>query len=99
MKTTGAVRQKKSVTRQSTGARQKERVLVEFSPSLLKQADEAARRLGKNRSEFIRSAVEQWLNEIESRRFEGELAAAYAANASMSRALGEEFEAVDREGF
>jgi metal-responsive CopG/Arc/MetJ family transcriptional regulator len=77
----------------------RERVLVEFSESLLKRADEAARKMDKNRSELIRTAVEQLLDEIETKRFEEELAAAYVANAEMSLALVEEFAHVDAEVF
>lgn len=77
----------------------KERVLVEFSESLLKRADEVARKMNKSRSELIRSAVEQHLNEIESKKFEQELAAAYVANAEMNLALTEEFAHIDGEAF
>ena len=77
----------------------RERVLVEFSQSLLKRTDEAASRLEKNRSELIRTAVEMLLDSEEKRRFEAELASAYAANADLNRAIAKEFEAVDREGF
>ncbi|MGA9672335.1 MAG: ribbon-helix-helix protein, CopG family [Terracidiphilus sp.] len=77
----------------------KERVLIEFPESLLKRADEAARRLDKNRSELIRTAVEQMLAEMEAKRFESELAAAYAANAKLSIEITEEFSHIDREGF
>jgi metal-responsive CopG/Arc/MetJ family transcriptional regulator len=99
MKAVTKPRATKPIVPQKAARRHKERVLVEFPASLLAQADEAARRLGKNRSELIRSAVERLLNEIETRRFEGELAAAYAANASIGRVLAEEFAAIDREGF
>jgi metal-responsive CopG/Arc/MetJ family transcriptional regulator len=77
----------------------KERVLVEFPGNLLERADDAARKLGKNRSELIRAAVEQFLDEMETKRFELELAAAYTANAQMSREIMEEFVHVDSEGF
>jgi metal-responsive CopG/Arc/MetJ family transcriptional regulator len=77
----------------------KERVLVEFPGNLLKRADDAARKLGKNRSELIRVAVEQFLDEMETKRFELELAAAYMANAQMSQEIMEEFVHVDSEGF
>ena len=62
----------------------KERVLIEFPEGLLKRADEAARKLEKNRSELIRSAVEQMLAELEKKQFDLELAKAYAANAGLS---------------
>ena len=77
----------------------KERVLVEFPESLLRRADDAARRMDKNRSELIRTAVEQLLEEMETKQFELELAAAYTANAQISREMMEEFVHVDSEGF
>jgi metal-responsive CopG/Arc/MetJ family transcriptional regulator len=80
-------------------AQSKERVLIEFPTALLKRADEAARSLETSRSDLIRSAVERILDQMESREFEQDLAKAYAANSDMNRALTEEFEAVDREGF
>ncbi len=76
----------------------KERILVEFPEGLLRRADEAARKLEKNRSELIRLAVEQLLDEMETKRFELELAAAYTANAQISREIMEEFVHVDSEG-
>ena len=76
----------------------KERILIEFPENLLKRADEAARKLEKNRSELIRTAVEQMLADMETKQFELELAAAYTANAKMSREIMEEFVHVDREG-
>ncbi|MGA9071328.1 MAG: ribbon-helix-helix domain-containing protein [Terracidiphilus sp.] len=77
----------------------KERVLIEFPESLLKRADDTARQLGKNRSELIRTAVEQMIDEMETKRFELELAAAYTANAPLSREIMEDFVHVDGEGF
>ena len=77
----------------------KERLLVEFPESLLKRADEAARELNKNRSELIRTAVEQFLQGMATKRLELELAAAYTANAQRNVELAEEFTNVDREGF
>jgi metal-responsive CopG/Arc/MetJ family transcriptional regulator len=77
----------------------KERILVEFPENLLKRADDAARRMDKNRSELIRTAVERLLEEMETKQFELELAAAYKANAPMSQEIMREFVHVDREGF
>jgi len=77
----------------------KERLLIEFPESLLKRADEAARELNKNRSELIRTAVEQLLQGMATKRLELELAAAYTANAQRNVELVEEFTHVDREGF
>jgi len=55
--------------------------------------------LAKNRSELIRTAVEQMLTEMDKKRFEQELAAAYIANAQMSLEIMKEFIHVDSEGF
>jgi metal-responsive CopG/Arc/MetJ family transcriptional regulator len=77
----------------------KERVLVEFSRSLLERADEVARDMDMSRSELIRSAVEARLKEIEIKKFEQELAEGYLANAEMNLALLEEFKYVDNEVF
>ena len=77
----------------------RERVLVEFPSSLLERADQAAAQLEKNRSELIRTAVEQLLEAMKKEKFELELAAAYVANSPMNLSLLEEFAHVDREGF
>jgi len=77
----------------------RERVLIEFPSNLLERADRAAAALEKNRSELIRTAVEQLLDGIERKKFEAELAAAYAANSKMNLDLAEEFSQVDSEGF
>jgi len=77
----------------------KEHILVEFPENLLKRADDAARRMDKNRSELIRTAVERMLEELETKQFELELAAAYKANAPISQEIMGEFVHVDREGF
>jgi predicted transcriptional regulator len=76
----------------------RERVLVEFPSSLLQRADEAASQLEKNRSELIRTAVEHWVDRIERKRFEAQLAAAYAANSGMNQELAEDFRNIDLEG-
>lgn len=83
----------------SEGPSHRERVLVEFPVPLLQRTDAAARELNRNRSELIRSAVERFLNDMEAKKFEEQLAAAYAANSRMNRELCKEFEVVDREGF
>lgn len=77
----------------------KERVLIEFPANLLKRADQAARELDKNRSELIRSAVEMLLADMDAKRLEQQLAAAYKANAALSLEITNEFAHVDREGF
>jgi metal-responsive CopG/Arc/MetJ family transcriptional regulator len=75
----------------------KERVLIEFPADALRKADEAARAQGVSRSEFIRTAVEQRLDEIAEAEFERELETAYKANAAFNLEILKEFEHVDRE--
>ena len=77
----------------------KERVLIEFPASLLKRADKAARELDQNRSELIRGAVEKLLADMDAKRLEQQLAAAYKANAALSLEITEDFAHVDSEGF
>jgi len=81
-----------------SGARN-ERVLIEFPSTLLDRAEHAARDLQTNRSELIRNALEHFLNDMEAKEFERQLAAAYTANADMNRTLAAEFTAADQEGF
>lgn len=76
----------------------KERVLVEFPLNLLERTDRAASLLEKNRSELIRMSVERMLKEMERKKFEAELAAAYAANAERNIDLLREFVHADSEG-
>jgi metal-responsive CopG/Arc/MetJ family transcriptional regulator len=77
----------------------RERVLVEFPKALLQRTDQVAEEMEKNRSELIRTAVEQLLDAQEKLKFEAELAAGYAANAEMNLKLAGEFSFVDHEGF
>lgn len=85
-----------SATRSPSRAR--ERVLVEFPVSLLQRTDSAASQMEKNRSELIRTAVEEMLDRLEKTRFELELAEAYAANSPMNLELSNEFAHIDSEG-
>ena len=82
----------------SRSASRNRRVLIELPSHLLDRAERAARDLQTNRSELIRNAVEQFLNDMEAKEFERLLAAAYAANADINRALAAEFEAAGPEG-
>lgn len=101
-KTTDAKQRLNRVSAFATSAgrpARKERILVEFPSRLLRRTEEAARKLEKNRSELVRTAVEQLLNNLDAAEFERELAAAYTANDGVAREMLKEFEAVDREGF
>lgn len=66
-------------------------ILIEFPTKLLERADKAAAKMEKNRSAFIRTAVERILEEMEKEKIETELAAAYVANAVMNLDLAKEF--------
>lgn len=72
--------------------------MIEFPSALLARADRAAAKLGKNRSELVRSAVERMLDELEKRELDEQLALAYAANGRINIELLKEFESPDREG-
>ena len=78
----------------STGlARRK--VVVDFPEKLLSEADRAAQKLSLNRSNFIRSAVAEYIKELRQRDLDHELAEGYAANADLSRRIASEFGYVD----
>ena len=71
------------------------RVVVEFPAPLLNRAERMVAELAINRSEFIRKAVERYLEALEQARLEQDLAEGYAANAAQARSLCEEFVHVD----
>lgn len=73
------------------------RVAVEFPKALLADADAAASGLAMNRSNFIRVAVARSVEVLRQQRLEGELAAAYTANAELDREICREFAHVDGE--
>ena len=67
------------------------RIAVELPRSLLKSIDDVTCHIGIDRQVSIRRAVTHYINQLEAEVFELELAAGYAANAEMSRALAAEF--------
>jgi metal-responsive CopG/Arc/MetJ family transcriptional regulator len=71
------------------------RVLVQFPAPLLSRADSAAASLKKSRNEFVRTSVEHMLQAMERRKLNGELQAAYLANARRNLDLLDEFAEVD----
>jgi metal-responsive CopG/Arc/MetJ family transcriptional regulator len=75
------------------------RVVVSFPTALFKETERVAAETGITRSELIRCAVEQYLEVLNWKRVEQELAAGYAANAALDRRIAEEFSAVDHETF
>ncbi len=73
------------------------RVVVAFPEPLLKSTEEAATQLSTNRSNLIRSAVEEFLKTLRRRKLEADLAAACEANVDLGREISEEFAFVDAE--
>jgi nickel-dependent lactate racemase len=97
MASTNSARKISATLPRSADKPAKERVLIEFPAAALHRADKAARAAGVSRSEFIRTAVEQRIEEIVAEEFEGKLEEAYKANAELNRQVLKEFEYVDRE--
>lgn len=73
------------------------KVVVEFPEALLEQSERAAAELATDRSKFIRSAVERYLEVLRQARLEQELAAGYVSNARLDKELCREFAHVDAE--
>lgn len=71
------------------------RVVVEFPAPLLHRAEGMLAELSINRSEFIRKAVERYLEVLQQAKLEQKLAEGYVANAAQARALCDEFAYVD----
>jgi metal-responsive CopG/Arc/MetJ family transcriptional regulator len=78
-------------------ARTNSKVIVEFPADLLERAERAASELATNRSRLIRLAVEQFLQSLQRRELERQLAEGYRANAAMDREICQEFAYVDAE--
>jgi metal-responsive CopG/Arc/MetJ family transcriptional regulator len=75
------------------------KVVVNFPASLFGETERVATEIGTSRSKLIRCAVEQYLEALQRKRLEQELAAGYVANSALDRRIGEEFSAVDHETF
>ncbi len=97
MASTGSARKIAATSSRPAGRPARERVLIEFPAIALRRADKAARAQGMSRSEFIRSAVERRLEEMDAVEFERELAEACIANNARNLELLKEFKHVDRE--
>jgi len=78
-------------------ARATSKVIVEFPADLLERAERAASELATNRSRLIRLAVEQFLQALQRRELERQLAEGYRANAALDREICREFAGVDAE--
>jgi metal-responsive CopG/Arc/MetJ family transcriptional regulator len=66
-----------------------------FPATLLRETERAAAEIGATRSKLIRCAVERYLEAVQRKGLEQELAAGYVANSALDRRIGEEFSAAD----
>ena len=99
MASTNSARKIAATCSRQAGRPAKERVLIEFPATALRRADKAARAQGVSRSEFIRSAVERRLEEMDADEFERDLAEACIANNARNLDMLKEFQHVDREAW
>jgi len=90
-------RKSRSLRPVATAASRK--VVVDFPTPLFKETERAVAEIGTNRSKLIRSAVEHYLEALQRKRLEQELAAGYVANSATDRKIAEEFSFVDYEAF
>jgi len=72
---------------------------VSKGKALFERTERAAAELAVDLSSLIRSAVEQYLEALHRKNLDVELAAGYAANADLDRALAAQFSSVDYETF
>ena len=86
-------RKRGSLPSAATAASRK--VVVYFPTSLFRETERVAAETGASRSKLIRRAVEQYLEAVQRKRLEQELAAGYAANSALDRRIAQEFSAVD----
>jgi len=75
------------------------RVIVTMPPDLLQQAEEAATKLNFNRSQFIRRAVETFLEEQRRRELRTLLKEGYLYRAQESLELADEFYIAEKEAW
>ena len=73
------------------------RIIVTMPPDLLQQVEEMAAKLNFNRSQFIRRAVEEFLEEQRRRELRELLKEGYLANAERDLRIAEEFAYADYE--
>ena len=90
-------RKRGSLPSAATAASRK--VVVDFPAPLFRETERAVAEIGTSRSNLIRCAVEQYLEALQRKRLEQELAAGYVANSALDRRIAEEFSAADYETF
>jgi len=67
-----------------------ERVMLTMPQELVADVDRAARRRGQNRSEFVRAALHDYLEQLRRAEFEALLAEGYREMAEVAAELVEE---------
>jgi len=67
-----------------------ERVMLTMPEDLLAEVDRAARRLKQNRSQFVRAALHEYLEQLHQAEFESLLAEGYREMAAAAAELVEE---------
>lgn len=70
-----------------------QRVMITLPNSLLQKADQAAKKLGQNRSEFIRQTLQAQLEIMQRQEFEALLAEEYQEVSQQAAALSVEAQA------
>ena len=75
------------------------RIIVTMPPDLLQQVEEMAAKLNFNRSQFIRRAVEEFLEEQRRRELRELLKEGYLYRAQESLEMAEEFYVAEQEAW
>jgi CopG family transcriptional regulator/antitoxin EndoAI len=75
------------------------RIIVTMPPDLLRQVEEMAAELNFNRSQFIRQALEAFLEEQRRRELRELLKEGYLYRAQESLEMAEEFYSVEQEAW
>jgi metal-responsive CopG/Arc/MetJ family transcriptional regulator len=73
------------------------KVIVDFPERLYEETKAAARELSTNRSQLVRSAVEQYLQTLQRQKLEQRLIEGYRRNADLDRRIADDFAFVDAE--
>jgi metal-responsive CopG/Arc/MetJ family transcriptional regulator len=91
------VRRAESMGKARMGAGATRKVVIDFPENLYVQTGNAAEEMSMNRSRFIRSAVENYIQVLQKRKLEIELIEGYTSNSSIDRQVSEDFSFVDAE--
>ena len=90
-------RRRNNQSRKHAPVARSKKLIVEFSGDLYARTQRAVADSKVSRSVLIRSAVEFYLENLNRRKLEQELAEGYIANAALDRRIAEEFAYSDSE--